>query len=147
MAELAASEADSRMVFRRMGRCSLAKYHLDHVQPRKGTATEESARGAPKLVLATGRSLFRLVRHRLVIHGRVQGVFFRDTLRGLAEQHGVAGWARNTPEGTVETVLEGDRDTVEQVVQFARRGPEGAEVESVEITEELPEGLRGFSIR
>jgi acylphosphatase len=106
-----------------------------------------SARRATKLVLATGRSLSPLVRRRLVIHGRVQGVFFRDTLRRLAEQQDVTGWARNTPEGTVETVLEGDLGAVERVVAFARRGPEGAEVERVEMTEESPEGLRGFSIR
>jgi acylphosphatase len=74
-------------------------------------------------------------------------VFFRDTLRRLAEQHGVMGWARNTREGTVEMILEGDRDAVERVVEFARRGPEGAEVERVEMTEESPEGLIGFSIR
>jgi acylphosphatase len=77
----------------------------------------------------------------------VQGVFFRDTLRRLAEQHGVAGWARNTPEGTVETVLEGERDAVDRVVDFALLGPEGALVERVEMTEEPPEGLRGFLIR
>ena len=88
-----------------------------------------------------------MVRRRLVIHGRVQGVFFRDTLRRLAEHHGVTGWARNTPQGTVETVLEGHRDAVERVVEFARRGPEGAEVECVEMIEEPPEGVRGFSIR
>jgi acylphosphatase len=88
-----------------------------------------------------------LVRRKLVIHGRVQGVFFRDTLRRLAEQHGVTGWARNTREGTVEMILEGDRGAVERVVEFARRGPEGAEVERVEMTEESPEGLSGFSIR
>jgi acylphosphatase len=74
-------------------------------------------------------------------------VFFRDTLRSLAEQQGVTGWARNTPEGTLETVLEGDRDAVERVVEFARRGPEGAEVEHLDVTEEPPEGLGGFSIR
>jgi acylphosphatase len=74
-------------------------------------------------------------------------VFFRDSLRSLAEQHRVRGWARNTPGGTVETVLEGDRDAVGRLVEFARRGPEGAQVEHVEVTEELPEGLRGFSIR
>jgi acylphosphatase len=77
----------------------------------------------------------------------VQGVFFRDTLRRLAEQHGVAGWARNTPKGTVETVLEGERDAVDRVVDFALLGPEGALVERVEMTEEPPEGLRGFLIR
>lgn len=88
-----------------------------------------------------------MVRRRLVIHGRVQGVFFRDSLRRLSEQHGVAGWARNTWEGTVEAVLEGDETAVEQIVSFAQDGPEGARVERVELSEEEPEGLRGFGIR
>jgi acylphosphatase len=88
-----------------------------------------------------------VVRRRLVIHGRVQGVFFRDSLRRLADQHGVAGWARNTWEGTVEAVLEGEENAVERVVGFARAGPEGAHVERVDIAEEEPEGLRDFAIR
>lgn len=88
-----------------------------------------------------------MVRRRLVIHGRVQGVFFRDTLRRLAEQEGVSGWARNTWEGTVEAVLEGEAEAVERVAAFAREGPEGAWVERVEVAEEEPEGLRGFAIR
>jgi acylphosphatase len=88
-----------------------------------------------------------MVRRRLVIHGRVQGVFFRDTLRRRAEAAGVAGWARNTWEGTVEAVLEGEEDAVERLVVFAREGPEGARVERVEVSEEEPEGLRGFAIR
>jgi acylphosphatase len=88
-----------------------------------------------------------MVRRRLVIHGRVQGVFFRDTLRRLAEQHGVAGWARNTWEGTVEAVLEGEEAAVERIVSFAQDGPEGARVERVELSEEEPEGLRDFGIR
>jgi acylphosphatase len=82
-----------------------------------------------------------------VIRGRVQGVFFRDTLRRLAEQNGVAGWARNTPEGTVEAVLEGEEGSVARVVEFAHRGPEGAAVQRVEEQEEEPEGLSGFRIR
>jgi acylphosphatase len=82
-----------------------------------------------------------------VIQGRVQGVFFRDTLRRSAEQNGVAGWARNTPEGTVEAVLEGDEESVARVVEFAQRGPEGAAVQRVEEQEEEPEGLTGFRIR
>jgi acylphosphatase len=77
----------------------------------------------------------------------VQGVFFRDTLRRLAEQNGVAGWARNTPEGTVEAVLEGEEESVARVVEFAHRGPEGAAVQQVEEHEEAPEGLTGFRIR
>jgi acylphosphatase len=82
-----------------------------------------------------------------VIRGRVQGVFFRDTLRRLAEQNAVAGWARNTPEGTVEAVLEGDEESVARVVEFANQGPEGAAVQRVEEQEEEPEGLTGFRIR
>jgi acylphosphatase len=88
-----------------------------------------------------------VVRRRLVIHGRVQGVFFRDTLRTLAERHGVAGWARNTPEGTVETVLEGNEDALARLSAFAREGPEGAQVERVDEHDEEPQGLSGFSIR
>ena len=88
-----------------------------------------------------------MIRRRLVIHGRVQGVFFRDSLRRLAEAHEVSGWARNTWEGTVEAVLEGETEAVEKVLGFAREGPEGAEVDRIELTEEEPEGLCGFSIR
>jgi acylphosphatase len=82
-----------------------------------------------------------------VISGRVQGVFFRDSLRRLAEERGVAGWARNTPEGTVEAVFEGDPDDVERLVSFARRGPRDARVDDVRVLEEAAEGLAGFSIR
>jgi acylphosphatase len=88
-----------------------------------------------------------VVRRRLVIHGRVQGVFFRDSLRRLADEHRLAGWARNTWEGTVEAVLEGDPQAVERLVAFAREGPEGAQVERVDVHEEEPEGLSGFAIR
>ena len=82
-----------------------------------------------------------------MIRGRVQGVFFRDSLRRLAERDGVAGWARNTSEGTVEAVFEGDPTSVERLVAFARTGPHDARVEKVEVNEEEPEGLSGFSIR
>ena len=82
-----------------------------------------------------------------MIRGRVQGVFFRDTLRGIAEGHGVAGWARNTPEGTVEAVLEGAEPDVDAVIGFAHRGPEGASVTGVDVEDGEPEGLRGFEIR
>jgi acylphosphatase len=88
-----------------------------------------------------------MVRRRLVVHGRVQGVFFRDTLRRLATEAGVAGWARNTGEGTVEAVLEGEEGAVERLVAFAHRGPEGARVDRVDVSEEEPQGVSGFSIR
>jgi acylphosphatase len=77
----------------------------------------------------------------------VQGVFFRDTARRRAESAGVAGWVRNTPDGAVEAVFEGDPAAVEQMVEFCRRGPSRAEVTGIEVVEEEPEGLSGFEIR
>jgi acylphosphatase len=87
------------------------------------------------------------VRRRVVVHGRVQGVWFRETTRRLAERHGVAGWIRNDPDGTVTGVFEGDEDDVERLVDFCRLGPPDAHVERVEVTEEEPESVRGFDIR
>jgi acylphosphatase len=79
-----------------------------------------------------------------VIHGRVQGVFFRDTTRRRAAERAVSGWVRNNRDGTVEAVFEGGSDAVDAMVRFAREGPRGAIVERVEVIEEEPEGLSGF---
>jgi acylphosphatase len=87
------------------------------------------------------------MRRRAVVHGFVQGVFFRDTTRRLAERHGVAGWVRNNPDGTVEAVLEGDRDDVERLLLFLREGPSGAVVHHVDVFTEDDEGLSGFRVR
>ena len=87
------------------------------------------------------------MRRRVVIHGSVQGVFFRYSLRRLAEQHGVSGWARNTSEGTVEAVFEGESEAVERLVSFANTGPPDARVDAVDVHEDEPEGLSGFAIR
>jgi acylphosphatase len=87
-----------------------------------------------------------IVRKRVVVHGRVQGVFFRDETRRLAEWHGVAGSIRNTTDGTVEAVFEGPPDLVAKLVAFCEEGPRGAAVERVEVYEESPEGLRGFRV-
>ena len=88
-----------------------------------------------------------MIRRRVVVRGYVQGVFFRDTARRLAQQRNVAGWVSNRWDGAVEAVFEGDPEAVERLVEFCRQGPRGAQVESVEVTEEAPEGLRGFSVR
>jgi acylphosphatase len=88
-----------------------------------------------------------LVRRHVVITGRVQGVFFRDSVREQAEAHGVAGWARNRNDGAVEAVFEGSPEDVERLIDFCRTGPSRADVDDVEISEEEPEGLSGFSIR
>lgn len=82
-----------------------------------------------------------------MVSGRVQGVFFRDTTRRHAESAGVAGWVRNTPDGTVEAVFEGEPEAVDDQVEFSRRGPSRAEVAAVEVFEEEPEGLSGFEVR
>jgi acylphosphatase len=87
------------------------------------------------------------IRRRVVVRGRVQGVFFRDSTRRRAEQRGVAGWAANRPDGAVEAVFEGAADDVRAMVDYCRSGPGRADVDDVEETEEEPEGLDGFSIR
>ena len=88
-----------------------------------------------------------MIRRRVVVRGYVQGVFFRDTTRRLAQQRNLGGWVSNRWDGAVEAVFEGDPEAVERLVEFCRQGPRGAQVESVEVTEEAPEGLRGFSVR
>jgi len=88
-----------------------------------------------------------MIRRRVVIHGYVQGVFFRDSTRRLAEREGVAGWVRNRPDGAVEAVFEGEPEAVERLVRFAREGPRDARVDRAEVAEEELEGLRGFGVR
>lgn len=70
---------------------------------------------------------------RLVIHGRVQGVFFRDSMRGEAQRLGVAGWVRNRSDGTVEAAVQGEPAAVDAIVRWAQRGPQHARVERVDI--------------
>ena len=86
------------------------------------------------------------ISRRLVAHGRVQGVFFRDSVREQASRHGVAGWVANRPDGTVEALLEGSVEAVEAVLDFCRQGPSRADVERVEVSDEQPEGLSGFRV-
>jgi acylphosphatase len=87
------------------------------------------------------------VRKRVVVHGDVQGVFFRDSTRERAGGRGVAGWVRNRDDGAVEAVFEGDADAVEGMVAFCREGPRRAGVERIETFDEEPEGLSGFEVR
>jgi acylphosphatase len=87
-----------------------------------------------------------MIRRRVVVHGFVQGVFFRDTVRRQAEARGVSGWVRNNPDGTVEAAFEGEPAAVDRLVELCRTGPRGAQVDSIEIHEEEPEGLKGFGV-
>jgi len=85
-------------------------------------------------------------RVRIRAAGNVQGVFFRDTVRGEAEERSVAGWARNCSDGTVEAVFEGDQEGVEALVELCRRGPGQADVDELDVSDEEPEGLTGFEV-
>jgi acylphosphatase len=87
------------------------------------------------------------VRRRVVVHGRVQGVFFREATRRRAESAGVRGWVRNVPDGSVEAVFEGEAEAVGRLVGFCERGPRGAHVVRVGVSEEPPEGLSSFEVR
>jgi acylphosphatase len=87
------------------------------------------------------------IRRRVVVHGQVQGVFFRDTCRREARRLGVAGFVRNVDDGMVEAAFEGDPDAVSTMVDWAHRGPAGAQVSRVDVTDEKPEGLTDFEVR
>jgi acylphosphatase len=86
------------------------------------------------------------IRRRVRAHGRVQGVFFRDSVRRAAADRGVAGSAENRPDGTVEAVFEGPPEAVAQLVELCRVGPGHAVVERLDVSEEPVEGLSGFAV-
>ena len=88
-----------------------------------------------------------VIRRRVKVYGRVQGVFFRDSTRERANSDGVSGWARNMRDGSVEAVLEGEPEAVQRVVRFLHTGPSQANVDRIDVDDEEPEGLTGFSIR
>lgn len=86
------------------------------------------------------------VRKRIVVSGRVQGVFFRDSCRRFAQSRGVAGRATNLPDGRVEVIAEGPEEAVDALVEWCRSGPSYAEVTGIEVVNEDPEDLDGFAI-
>lgn len=86
-------------------------------------------------------------RVRVVVSGRVQGVFFRDSCRQEARRHGVSGWVRNDPAGTVTAEFEGGRGDVDAMVAWCRHGPPGAHVERVDHEPVEATGGRGFEVQ
>ncbi len=85
---------------------------------------------------------------RLRVHGRVQGVFFRDSMRAQAQRLGVGGWVRNDPDGTVEALVSGPPAAVDALVAWAHDGPSGARVDRLDATEAPPDGgLADFEVR
>ena len=93
-----------------------------------------------------GRESGAVVRFRVVVSGRVQGVWYRESCRREAMAAGVDGWVRNNRDGTVEAVLEGDEPSVERVLEWMRHGPPAAQVDDVRVTSEAPAGERGFRV-
>ena len=81
-----------------------------------------------------------------MVSGRVQGVFFRAETRDRAASLSLGGWVRNNPDGTVEAVFEGERDRVESIVEWCRRGPAHAQVDNVDVAWEAPRGEAGFAV-
>lgn len=89
-----------------------------------------------------------MVRRRLRIHGRVQGVFYRASCREEAEARGLAGWVRNLPDGTVEALLQGSEEQVRDMIRWCYVGPPGARVSRIDVNpEEAADDLQGFHIR
>lgn len=86
-------------------------------------------------------------RAHLFVSGRVQGVFFRSTTQQKARSLGVKGWVRNLTDGRVETVLEGPEADVRRIVNWSKRGPRAARVDSVDVNWEAPQGETGFKVR
>ena len=83
----------------------------------------------------------------MIVRGRVQGVFFRGGLKQQADTHGIAGWARNRVDGSVEALLQGPRDAVSSVADWMRVGPRGARVDSADVEwSEVDEPLQGFEV-
>ncbi|MDH5438342.1 MAG: acylphosphatase [Candidatus Bathyarchaeota archaeon] len=88
------------------------------------------------------------VRAHVYVSGRVQGVFFRSETRHEANRRNVNGWVRNLPDRRVEAVFEGEKDDVERLIEFCRRGPPGARVAGVEVRwERYTDEFRGFRVR
>jgi acylphosphatase len=86
-------------------------------------------------------------RARVVVRGRVQGVFFRAEASVRARSLGLTGWVRNRSDGSVEAVLEGPQEGVESMLRWCTQGPAGARVDAVEVAWEPPAGAAAFEVR
>ena len=87
------------------------------------------------------------IRAEVRVSGRVQGVWFRQSTKNTAEQHSVKGWCRNTPEGSVEAVFEGEEAAVQAVIDWCKRGPDMAQVDDLQVEWQAPTGeFNRFSI-
>lgn len=89
----------------------------------------------------------RVTARHCIVHGRVQGVFYRDWTVAAARELGLAGWVRNLPDGTVEAQLEGDDEPIARMIAAMHKGPPRAAPTRVEQRKTQPQGIGGFSRR
>ena len=83
----------------------------------------------------------------VVVSGQVQGVWFRASTKQKAEELGLTGWVRNSPDGCVEAIFEGEEDIVNKMVDWCNKGPPMAKVDNVEVKKQKTVGFKDFSIR
>ena len=83
-----------------------------------------------------------------LVSGKVQGVYFRDNTKNTAEDLGVKGWVRNLPDGKVEIMAEGDKDKIDGLVEFLKKGPERARVDDLKVeNQDYKDEFKDFSVR
>ena len=83
----------------------------------------------------------------IIVHGRVQGVFYRASTQAVAQELHLAGWVRNRDDGSVEIHAEGDKATIERLIEWCRKGPPAATITGVNADWIPPEGMKGFIVR
>jgi len=106
----------------------------------KGKQTRKRPPAKSTLTARSGKQLMDRLRAQVIIHGVVQGVFFRAATRDEASRIGVGGWVRNLPDGTVQALFEGEAKKVEEIIGWCHKGPPGARVHKVDIVWESYKG-------
>jgi len=89
----------------------------------------------------------KTLRAHVIISGRVQGVFYRANTRGKAIKIRVNGWVKNLSNGNVEAIFEGEKNKVEEMIEWCKKGPIGARVDDVSVTWKEPKGFKSFELR
>ena len=83
----------------------------------------------------------------IVVHGFVQGVFFRASTQSQATEHSLTGWVRNLPDGTVEIHAEGEKESLDRFIEWCRQGPPAANVQRLDLDWIASQGLSAFEVR
>jgi acylphosphatase len=83
----------------------------------------------------------------IVVHGSVQGVFFRASTQSQATEHSLTGWVRNLPDGTVEIHAEGEKESLDRFIEWCRQGPPAANVQRLDLDWISSQSLSDFEVR